>query len=165
MTENYEADYDQQHDKDVSVLSADANRRLRALDHWLQELDEARQAYLTERRRIGAWLKIEENRIQKRIDWCELTLRQFLESTGKKSLSLPYGKLQRRAGRVRIDVVLEDTFVDWAEKSGNKSLLRTTVKPDKGAILEFVKNTGEEPPGVELNVGQESFSAKPDAAA
>jgi phage host-nuclease inhibitor protein Gam len=60
--------------------------------------------------------------------------------------------------------VLEDTFINWAEKSGNEQLLRTAIKPDKGAILAYVKSTGEEPPGVELNESDESFTAKPDAA-
>ena len=139
-----------------------ANYRLRALDYWLRELEEQREIAATERTRIDMWLESQERRIQKRIDWCETTLRLYLEGTGKKSMSLPYGKLQRRAGRERIDVVLEDTFVDWAEKSGNEQLLRTTVKPDKSAILAYVKATGEEPPGVELNKGDESFTAKPD---
>jgi phage host-nuclease inhibitor protein Gam len=103
-------------------------------------------------------------RVRKRIDWCEMTLQTFLEGTGKKSMSLPYGKLQRRDGIERIDMVLEETFVDWATKSDHEWLLRsrTTVRPDKIAIKRFVKNTGEMPPGVEVTKNEESFSAKPD---
>ena len=151
-------------EENIDYGTGGANYRLRALDYWLRELEEQREIAATERTRIDLWLESQERRIQKRIDWCERTLRLFLEGTGKKSMSLPYGKLQRRAGRERIDVVLEDTFVDWAEKSGNEQLLkaRTTVKPDKAAILAYVKTTGEEPPGVELNKSDESFTAKPD---
>jgi len=165
FSQEFENDYRDAQDAEENTPSGStsiANDRLRALDYWLRELEEQRKIAATERTRIDSWLESQERRIQKRIDWCETTLRLFLEGTGKKSMSLPYGKLQRRAGRERIDVVLEDTFVDWAEKSGNEQLLRTTVKPDKGAILAYVKTTGEEPPGVELNKGDESFSAKPD---
>ncbi len=80
-----------------------ANYRLRALDYWLRELEEQREIAATERTRIDSWLESQERRIQKRIDWCETTLRLYLEGTGKKSMSLPYGKLQRRVGRERIE--------------------------------------------------------------
>ena len=168
--ENYEHDYEQQQSRVADGMygvfsTREANYRLRALDHWLRELEEQREIAATERTRIDGWLESEERRIQKRIDWCETTLRLYLESTGNKSMSLPYGKLQRRAGRERIDVVLEDTFINWAQNSGNEQLLRTAIRPDKGAILAYVKSTGEEPPGVELNESDESFTAKPDAAA
>ena len=161
--ENYEHDYEQHHNEDIQTTD-DANRRLRALNHWLLELEDVRAVAAKEHDRIKARLEGEVQQIQKHIDWCEMTLKRFLDGTGKKSMSLPYGKLQRRAGRERIDVVLEETFVDWATKSGKEWLLRsrTTVRPDKIAIKHFVENTGEMPPGIELTKNEESFSAKPD---
>ena len=38
------------------------------------------------------------------------------------------------------------------------TLIRVKKAVDKKAALQFVKDTGEEPPGLELNVSEDSFS-------
>jgi hypothetical protein len=39
-------------------------------------------------------------------------------------------------------------------------LLRTTTVPDKAAIMAYVKNTGEEPPGTRIERGEDAFKVK-----
>lgn len=158
---DWELEYDDsERDPDVLDLEdeAQANTRLRSLKHWREELKRVHDIYDEEKNRIMSWKSTLENRINKRIAWNENALKCFLWSTNKKTIDLPYGVLKRRKGMERIDVVLEDTFVDWCGKGGHLDLCHTKLTPDKKAIKSFVQESGEEPPGVELNVSEDSFS-------
>lgn len=175
-TEQFELEYDQAvelHTRDVFdvdstenatpppltlEIEADAERRLQALRYWQSELDRVRDLHAAEQDRIDAWLSKHERRIGKRIDWNKLALQEFLWNSQRKTIDLPSGKLSRRKGRERIDVVLEETFLQWAMNGDHEDLVRTTTSPDKKAITAYVKDCGEEPPGVELNISPDSFS-------
>ena len=111
-----------------------------------------------ELRRIESWKEAQRKRIEKRISWNNEALRNWMWSTNKKTVSLPSGTLRRRVGRDRIDVVLEETFLQWAENAGLDALMRVRRSPNKKAITAYVKETGEEPPGVELNRASDTFS-------
>ena len=138
-------------------IEADAERRLQALRYWQSEMDRIHNLHAVELDRIDTWMDRHERRINKRIDWNKLALQEFIWASGKKTIDLPSGKLTRRKGRERIDIVLEETFLQWAMKS-HEELTRTKISPDKKAITAYVKDTGEEPPGVELNINPDSFS-------
>jgi hypothetical protein len=174
-TEQFELEYDQQvelHTKDMFEvdttenvmppplsleIEADADRRLRALRYWQSEMERVRALHCVELERIEGWLDRHERRINKRMDWNKLALQEFLWDSGRKTIDLPSGKLSRRKGRERIDIVLEETFLQWA-MNGHEELTRTKITPDKKAITAYVKDTSEEPPGVEFNISLDSFS-------
>lgn len=163
--DEYEKEYREHLGEDDQPLPSDvgtpiqANARLRALDYWLKEQCRVREIATGEINLVEMWLARQERKIQRRIDWNEKMLRAYLEGTGRKSVELPYGTLRIRKGRERVDVVLEETFIDWAEKAGmDDTLVRVRKSPDKKAIGQYVRDTGEEPPGVLLNRGEDSFS-------
>ena len=158
---HYQVDSEEQLDPPPLGLEmdADADRRLRSIRYWREELDKVHALAVLENRRIAEWLEKHERRIEKRLRWNEDARRAYLWSTGKKTLDLPSGQLRRRAGRERVDIVQEEVFIDWAEKAGmHDTLIRVKKAVDKKAALQFVKDTGEEPPGLELNVSEDSFS-------
>ena len=121
-------------------------------------MDRVRDLHAAEQDRIDAWLSKHERRIGKRIDWNKLALQELLWNSQRKTIDLPSGKLSRRKGRERIDVVLEETFLQGAMNGDHEDLVSTTPSPDKKAITAYVKDCGEEPPGVELNISPDSFS-------
>tara|TARA_R110000744_G_scaffold178725_3_gene297742 strand:- start:7172 stop:7753 length:582 start_codon:yes stop_codon:yes gene_type:complete len=163
-----DVDWEQEYDDMIAVegedaipleleAEADANKRLRSMRYWIKEMIRVDELYDEELSRLQAWYKKHQTRIKKRILWNEDALKAYLWSTNLKSIDLPEGVLKRRKGSERIDVVLDEVFIDWCQKGGH-DLFRTKHQPDKAAIKKFVKDSGEEPPGVELNVGEDSFS-------
>tara|TARA_R100000234_G_C4999885_1_gene179790 strand:+ start:2192 stop:2713 length:522 start_codon:yes stop_codon:yes gene_type:complete len=168
--EDYEREYREHLGEDEQPMpvlcesAIEANDRLRALDYWRKEKSSVESVASEEMGRIEVWRDRELRRVEKRIAWNENILREYLEARGKSTLSLPYGTLKARKGRERIDVPQEEVFLHWAEVSGRSDLVRKkeTVSPDKKKILEWVRETGEEPPGVELNKGADTFSVNTD---
>lgn len=137
---------------------ADVDKRLRALRYWNQQLFYVDDLVEQEMHRIGIWQQRQTERIRKRMRWNEEALRLYMEAQGLKTLDLPSGTLRMRAGRDRVDVVLPETFIDWAEKSGHEDLVRVKKDVDKTATMAYVKKTGEEPPGIEVKRGDDSFT-------
>lgn len=162
--EDFEAEYDDHvhdlgEDTPPSInMAADADRRLRSIRYWQGELDKVEALAEAEMQRVEAWLAKHEVRIRKRIHWNRDALQIYLWGTDQKTIDLPSGKLKRRKGRERIDIVLEETFLQWAEHNKMEDMIRIKRSPDKKAVAAYVKESGEEPPGVELNVSEDTFS-------
>ncbi len=141
QTEDFELEYEELYeaagdDPDpINVrMETDAERRLRSMRYWESELVKIEELVLEETERIEVWAKRHRDRIHKRLIWNSQALEAYLFSTDKKTIDLPSGTLRRRKGRSRIDVVLEETFMQWAENNKMEEMIRVKRSPDKKAI-------------------------------
>lgn len=152
---DYEADAD-----DTPIVNVGDNHQaeahLRALGHWRYEVEQINAHAKKEIDRINEWRDEEVAKLQKKIAWHESGLIAFLQVQGKKTIKLINGTLKRIKGRDRVDVLDADALTKWAESNG-ANLLRVKVEPDKKAIMDHIKNTGELPDGVDVVTGEDSF--------
>ena len=164
MREDVEAEFNREGQEPTPLhlgSDSDADKRLRSLRYWQRKLDDVNAFAAEESYRIDAWQERQAQIIQKRIDWNKDALQFYMQGTGEKTVDLPNGTLKMRKGRERVEVVLEETFIDWADKTGmHDTLVRFQRSPDKKAIGQYIRDTGEEPPGVELRRADDSFSVE-----
>ena len=147
------------------VLTADdqANKSLRAVAFWEKERAAIVAQANTEIDRLRAWMDTETERIDRRIMWHQQGLTAFMLASGKKTLRMAYGTLKRIAGRESVEVEDETVFFDWVGSlpesvQAEFSLVRTKYSPDKKAIMSYVQQVGEEPPGVEVVTGEDTVT-------
>lgn len=133
-----------------------AEAHLRALDYWRYEVEQIEAHAKKEIERIQMWRDEEVAKLQKKIAWHEGGLIAFLQVQGKKTLKLINGTIKRIKGRDRVDVLDAETLGKWSE-ANNANLMRVKVEPDKKAILDHIKSTGELPEGVDVVTGADSF--------
>ncbi len=108
---------------------------------------------------VNAWLEKELAKSQRTVDYFTGRLtdyhRQVLEQDPKaKTVALPHGKLTARQSPDRVEVAEE------AVETLPESFKRIKVEPDKKALLQHIKQTGELPEGVTLIPGEIRFSVK-----
>lgn len=132
-----------------------ANSSLRAYRHWRDRIRAWEAEYAAEKERLDRRLAQLKEKAEGRMAWHERALEAFLGD--RRKVECFEGVIKRVKGRERIEVTLPETFVDWAEKSGRGALVRVKKEPDKRAIAAYVKETGELPPGTDLNRADDSF--------
>ena len=133
-----------------------AEAHLRKVAYWEAEAAEVRAHAATEHARVNDWETRQLEKIRRPLSWHSAGLKAFLFNSGKKTLSLVYGKLRRTKGRERIEIEDPEAFV---KAQMGDDFVTTTVKktPDKKAILAHIHDTGEIPEGSELVTGDDSF--------
>lgn len=144
------------------AMEQQAEQSLRAVRYWRTEIERINAHAEAEAARIVDWATAEVKKLERRVQWHEQGLFAYLESTGKKTVKLINGTLKRLAGRERTEVDAEK-FIPWAENGGHADLVRVKVEPIKKAISQWVKaNGGELPPGVDIQMGDDSYSVVTD---
>jgi phage host-nuclease inhibitor protein Gam len=68
---------------------------------------------------------------------------------GNKTVKLPHGTLKARKQQDKWEYD-DETIIEWAKANKSLSLIRIKEEPDKQAIKEYVKMTGEVIPGVTI---------------
>lgn len=145
-----------------------AEKSLRTLRYWRDKKAEIRDHANRERERIDRWEKAEMDDIGERIAYHESVLKIYLESTGKKSVKLINGAIKSRQGTEKVVFVEADgvtpdkkrtLFTDWA-RVHKADLVKTEVveKIDAREVLKAVKEDGEVFPGVDIVVGDTSYT-------
>jgi hypothetical protein len=99
-------------------------------------------------RRIRRLAEPELVRLQKMLAGVEAWWAVEQRKAGRKSVSLPYGKVTTRAIAVSVNVSDSKAFVDWAATEGRLELLNMT--PAKAAIKIAMLTDGESLPGVDI---------------
>lgn len=82
---------------------------------------------------------------------------ELLGKSKKKSRAFPYGSIAWRGVNGGLEVVDEATALAWCKEHG---MVLTFVRPDKDALREHFKATGEVPPGFELRQSEERIYIK-----
>jgi phage host-nuclease inhibitor protein Gam len=126
---------------------------LRKLAKLAQEDAEDEAMAQREIERIQAWLEARKKPRQQSREFFEEHLRRFhqrlLEEDpkGNKTVKLPHGTLKARKLPDKWEYD-EQAIVEWAKVNARIELIRIKEEPDKQAIKEYVKMTGEVIPGV-----------------
>ena len=130
-----------EHDDNITD-SGDAERRIWVVRRLRSDLAEIDNHAAQEIERVEAWANEQRAKIARQTEWLEAGLLAHLKATGKKTLKLVSGTLK------------------WRDFLSHK----TTVKPDKKAILHYIKVTGELPEGADLERGPGSFTIETEHA-
>ncbi len=138
----------------------DAEVHARCLRYWQEQYEVVSNRFDEEVARLIGRAEKALNSIRRREAWHEASLKMFYQYKGEKRLVMANATLSSQKGRERIEVADMDALESWAVTEGYESLLNRKVDPDKAAIMAHVKNTGEEPPGVSLERGEDSFKVK-----
>lgn len=146
----------------------------RKLAHVVGQRDDIARVGHAEIERIKAWMAGETTRLARDIayfeglliEWHQRTLAEAFEEAGGdwskvkgKTRRLPSGVVAARMTPERVEVD-DDVFVPWAKCEGPDGLLRVKYEPEKTAIKEHVKETGEVIPGVTIVPGDVTFTVK-----
>lgn len=146
------------------VTESDAEDSLKRLAYWEAEEERIIELALREREKIDRWLQSQVNRIQKRKDWHEHQLRQFLQLSGKKKHSFPSGTLSTRRRPGSVEIIDEDIFVAWCRTNveESKKMLEFQPKVSKKAIKEYIQATGCIPDGMDMHIPPDTLVVKVD---
>ena len=135
-------------DEDEAVVE----KYLRALRYYREEIEAVEQKAMAERDRIEAWRLAQSDKAQRSVDYLTFRLKQFSLSVGKKRRTSPNGTLSWAKGRQRVEV-----SDDFCAKHSDAPWVRWKAEPDKKAILDHIKETGEIPEGADLVTGEDTF--------
>ncbi len=108
--------------------------------------------------RIDAWLARRTSGLERREALHSAGLAAYLISTGRSSVDLVNGRLKVVRGRERVEVVDTDRFLAAAPEA----LVRIRREPDKGAILQHYRQTGEIVDGTDVVRGDDRVSVTTD---
>ena len=153
---------DQEEAQALEVIhTEDAERHLRAIRHWRAEREAIVSHAEGEMQRIQSWMESETAKIDRRIEWHEGGLVAYLMASGKKTVKLVYGTLKRIAGRERVEFWDELYFLAWANQDPSRQkFVRVKCEPDKRAILDHIKKTGEIPEYCKLVTGEDTYKVE-----
>tara|TARA_R100001463_G_scaffold28798_3_gene65849 strand:- start:1995 stop:2522 length:528 start_codon:yes stop_codon:yes gene_type:complete len=147
-TEEEEETLSEDEDYDENYNAGRAEYDLKRIAYIRSGIEDVKNHAQSERDAIDQWESIEIERLEKRLSWPQRNLGVFAERSGKKTVSLIHGKIKRIPPKMSIEIV------DLSKIP--KSFMRKTEKisPDKKAILDIVKETGEIIDGVDVNYGE-----------
>ena len=81
-----------------------------------------------------------------------------IQRTGEKTAKMVNGTIKKIAGRESVQISNEEELMAWAKEANRfDDVFKTEYKPKKTDILRIVKETGEEPLGVNIALGEDSF--------
>jgi len=110
---------------------------------------------------ISDWAISKNVKLQEKVDRITDLLKLFMNSQDAevKTIDLPNGKLTRRKGVDKIEIVDMEKFLENADKS-MVTIQPEMVKPNLTKIKAFYKMTQKVPKGTELIEGEEKFTIK-----
>lgn len=140
------------------------------LDRRLEQLAELEAA--AERNReiadrkianVQAWLKSENETLEKRAGWLRLDIQAAAEGYDfgkKRSRNLPSGTFGYRKTRESVTVLDEAAAIDYATRAGWSEAIRVKTSLLKTELLKRVRESGEMPDGVEVAAPRDEFYVK-----
>lgn len=157
-----EPDYEEDPDSLPPEDREAVNRSLGRLAHVRREMAVDANIAETQIGQIRTWRdrRLETHRTAER--WHEDQLARYHEAVLRvdgraKTISLPFGRLEARAGQPNVTV--DETFTVWAA-SERPELVRVKVEPDRTAIRQAVVKEGEALPGVTVTPTDITFRAR-----
>jgi len=155
-------------DQEPVVNLEAAESSLEKIAYWQAVMKRDEEIARVRMDKIQLWLSRRAEMVQKKIDWHQHIITEYMKVTNTRKLDLPSGKVNTTKGRKRVEIVDEGDFMRWAEERGEPGYIPFMLppkepKPDKKQIMEYIKETGEEPPGVELVTSGDKVNFKPGA--
>ena len=146
---------------DESYLAGDAHeveRQLQRLGAIRTEIQANFEHAEAEAMRATEWAADRNGGLRKSAASLEASLAAYLQQQDKKTLFLINGTLKVRAGRESVEITDERALQD----AGSPDYFRTTTPtaPDKKAILDHIKATGEIPAGCDLVRSPDTFTVE-----
>lgn len=77
-----------------------------------------------------------------------------------KTIKLPHGNLSRRTVPGGPRVTDPDAVLAWAKEHGIPGLVRVKEEISRSAVVEYVRDTGDVPSGVEVIAAREAFDVR-----
>ena len=148
-------------DEPMVNQSYDVEDSLKHLAYWRAEMAQARAHYDIEVGKAEVWILNEEIKYKDKIAYHESVCRAHLEASGKKTLSLINGTLKKRAGRDSIVILDEKQLEAWALEQGVRDQFfrtKVTVAPDKKAVMDYIKDGGELPLGIDISTAEDTYT-------
>jgi len=103
--------------------------------------------------RIEAWREKALRSPHGSVDYLTARLQQFSESVGHKRRKSPNGTIGWRKGRKRVEILADD----FCDQHADEPWVRWKAEPDKKAIMDHIKETGEIPEGADLVTAPDTF--------
>lgn len=128
-----------------------ASRFVRAVGYWKREQARRKGILALEQERLKHWATAPERRMA----WLAEQLSLFLKRTGATKASFPDGNLSYRKQPEAVEIEDEEAFC--AANRGTP-LVRVKLEPDRVAIKDWIKETGELPEGVRLVRADDKFT-------
>ena len=145
------------YDEDPSP-DQDVEKSLRALKYWRKQSEGVSKKADAEIAKIQAWKEGNLDPIKKRIAWHEMVAFAHIQRTGEKTAKMVNGTIKKIAGRESVQISNEEELMAWAKEANRfDDVFKTEYKAKKTDILRIVKETGEEPLGVNIALGEDSF--------
>lgn len=117
---------------------------------YIKNIELTIEAMKTEEKRISEQRKALENRVVKFKDY----VKECMENNGLDKIETPLGILSIAKNPISVDVINEkDIPKEYMQET-------ITIKPNKKAISDYFKETGEIIPGVNINTQNTSLRIK-----
>ena len=148
-------------DEPMVNQSYDVEDSLKHLKYWRGVMTAAEEHHIHEVGKANAWLGAKQKEYLEKTAYHESVCRAHLEASGKKTLSLINGTLKKRAGRDSIVILDEKQLEAWAREQGvMDTFFRTkvTVAPDKKAVMDYIKDGGELPLGIDISTAEDTYT-------
>ncbi len=134
-----------------------ADYTLKAIQVLETQVDEVNKIADEEIRLIEEYRQAEAERLNKKVRWLAWNLEQFMRSTDLKTLKLPHGVLKVRLGRDKVEIMDLQKFIDDQSNQQFLKVIPESYQPNLTAILEYIKQSGHLPDGVNMIPAETKF--------
>lgn len=141
------------HEEHVITNQEEAEKSLAALAHWDKKEAEVTEHGTAQRDKADRYLQGELAKIERKQAWHRSALRAYLESQGKRKLSLTNGKVNLVSGRPKLKLIDTDAFIQWTQEAPNDEradYYETVIRPNKKRLMALFQQTGEVADGFEV---------------
>lgn len=140
--------YDEPHP--IEVTASQCEDHIEHIKQVRSELDKDLAHAEEYQRKVDEYRERIEHKAQRKINYHEACIKQHLDGNYLKSLTLINGKVAKRKGSMRVEVLEEEKVPKEFFKPGKPKI-------SKDAIKSHIKTTGEIPEGVDWIHGEDSF--------
>ena len=147
----------------------DAESSLESIAYWERKRKEARTHHEKMVNKLAQWWRRRTDFFDKKVGWHEAALEFYLNTTKRKKIDLYNGTISHRLKPLHVvkpaDIEQHDMVVNNLKRNPSYAhLVETKVvdSVDVGAVLAYHKETGEIPPGLEIERNPKSFVIKLD---
>ena len=150
--------------EDTPVVDLDkANSILYVIGQIKDEMDGISEVANKQIDRAKMFEERELGKRQRTVDFLTSRLFMYATATGKRTVSLPNGKLKLIKRQERLEYVDIDKVLAWIKTNDRSGeMIRIKEELNKTKIKMFFKNTGEIPDGVEIIQQEDSFKVVPE---
>ena len=143
---------------------ADAESSLESIVYWERKREEARSHHEKMVQKLASWWRRRTDHFDRKIGWHEAALEFYLNNTGRKKIDLYNGTISKRKKPLKVikppDIEQHDMVVEQLKRNpAYTHMIQSKVVDtvDTRAVLAHHRETGEIPPGLEIERGPDTF--------